>query len=175
MKIKTLLVLVVMFSVIACKNDNVMSKIDPNAQDVPVVSEDQLNPEANIGPAPTAEVKAPAVTNGQYPVMQFESSAHDFGKINAGDKVSYDFKFTNTGTGDLVIANAVGSCGCTVPEYPKEPLAPGKSGVMKVTFNSAGKSGMQQKTVTITTNTKAQKEQLTIKAAITPQSGVLGH
>ena len=175
MKIKTLLVLVVMFSVIACKNDNVMSKIDPNAHDVPVVSEDQLNPEANIGPAPTAEVKAPAVTNGQYPVMQFESSAHDFGKINAGDKVSYDFKFTNTGTGDLVIANAVGSCGCTVPEYPKEPLAPGKSGVMKVTFNSAGKSGMQQKTVTITTNTKAQKEQLTIKAAITPKSGVLGH
>jgi hypothetical protein len=62
-----------------------------------------------------------------------------------------------------------------VPEYPKEPVAPGKSGVMKVTFNSAGKSGMQQKTVTITTNTKAQKEQLTIKAAITPQSGVLGH
>ena len=175
MKIKTLLVLVVMFSVIACKNDNVMSKIDPNAQDVPVVSEDQLNPEANIGPAPTAEVKAPAVTNGQYPVMLFESSAHDFGKINAGDKVSYDFKFTNTGTGDLVIANAVGSCGCTVPEYPKEPLAPGKSGVMKVTFNSAGKSGMQQKTVTITTNTKAQKEQLIIKAAITPQSGLVGH
>lgn len=175
MKIKTLLVLVVMFSVIACKNDNVMSKIDPNAQDVPAVSEDQLNPEANIGPAPTAEVKAPVVTNGQYPVMQFESSAHDFGKINAGDKVSYDFKFTNTGTGDLVIANAVGSCGCTVPEYPKEPVAPGKSGVMKVTFNSAGKSGMQQKTVTITTNTKAQKEQLTIKAAITPQSGVIGH
>ncbi len=174
MKIKTLLVLVVMFSVIACKNDNVMSKIDPNAQDVPAVSEDQLNPEANIGPTPTAEVKAPAVTNGQYPVMQFESSAHDFGKINAGDKVSYDFKFTNTGTGDLVIANAVGSCGCTVPEYPKEPVAPGKSGVMKVTFNSAGKLGMQQKTVTITTNTKAQKEQLTIKAAITPQSGVLG-
>ena len=174
MKIKTLLVLVVMFSVIACIHDNVMSKIDPNAQDVPAVSEDQLNPEANIGPTPTAEVKAPAVTNGQYPVMQFESSAHDFGKINAGDKVSYDFKFTNTGTGDLVIANAVGSCGCTVPEYPKEPVAPGKSGVMKVTFNSAGKLGMQQKTVTITTNTKAQKEQLTIKAAITPQSGVLG-
>lgn len=174
MKIKFLLVVVLM-GMYACKNDNVLSKIDPNAQDVPVVSEDQLNPEPNIGPAPAAEVKAPEVTNGQYPVMQFESSAHDFGKINAGDKVFYDFKFTNTGTGDLVIANAVGSCGCTVPEYPKEPVAPGKSGVMKVTFNSAGKSGMQQKTVTITTNTKAQKEQLTIKAAITPQSGVLGH
>lgn len=175
MKTNVVLVLLLLLSLTACKNDNAVSKIDPNAQDVPVVSEDDLNPEPNIGPAPTAEVKAPAVTNGQYPVMQFETTAHDFGKINAGDKVSYDFTFTNTGTGDLVIANAVGSCGCTVPEYPKEPVAPGKSGVMKVTFNSAGKSGMQQKTVTITTNTKAQKEQLTIKAAITPQSGILGH
>jgi len=175
MKINTLFIFLVLLGITACKNDNVVSKIDPNAQDVPLVSEDQLHPEANIGPAPSTEVKAPAVTNGQYPVMQFETPAHDFGKIKAGDKVSYDFKFTNTGTGDLVIANAVGSCGCTVPEYPKEPVAPGKSGVMKVTFNSAGKSGMRQKTVTITTNTKAQKEQLIIKAAITPQSGLVGH
>jgi hypothetical protein len=175
MNTRLLFIFVFLLSIAACKNDNALSKIDPNAQDVPVVSEDQLNPEPNIGPAPAAEVKAPAVTNGKYPVMQFETKAHDFGKINAGDKVSYDFKFTNTGTGDLVIANAVGSCGCTVPEYPKEPVAPGKSGVMKVTFNSAGKSGMQQKTVTITTNTKSQKELLTIKAAITPQSGILGH
>ena len=80
--------------------------------------------------------------------------------------IGFNFKFTNTGTGDLVIVNAVGSCGCTVPEYPKEPVAPGKSGVMKVTFNSAGKSGMQQKTVTITTNTKAQKELSALKQQI---------
>lgn len=132
---------------------------------------------ASANPAtPVTEVPMPQTTtppaDGKYPVMEFETKEHDFGKINAGSKVVYTFNFKNTGEADLIISNAVGSCGCTVPEYPKEAIKPGESGKMKVSFNSAGKNGQQQKTVTITANTAAGKEMLTIKASITPVTGI---
>ncbi len=107
----------------------------------------------------------------QSPVMSFETTEHDFGAINGTDKVEYTFKFKNTGSSDLLISNAVGSCGCTIPEYPKEPIPAGKSGAIKVIFNPSGKSGQQQKTVTISTNTASSQELLTIKAAITSKPG----
>ena len=66
----------------------------------------------------------------------------------------------------MIITNAVGSCGCTIPEYPKDAIKPGESGKMKVSFNASGKHGQQQKTVTITTNTSQGSELLHIKAAI---------
>ena len=99
--------------------------------------------------------------------MTFEKVEHDFGKINQGDKVDYNFKFKNTGTADLIISSAKGSCGCTVPEYPKEAVKPGESGEIKVSFNSDGKSGEQSKTVSIFANTVKGTEILTIKASIT--------
>ena len=98
--------------------------------------------------------------------MTFEKVEHDFGKINQGDKVDYNFKFKNTGTADLIISSAKGSCGCTVPEYPKEAVKPGESGEIKVSFNSDGKSGEQSKTVSIFANTVKGTEILTIKASI---------
>jgi hypothetical protein len=87
------------------------------------------------------------------PVMKFEKDVHDFGKINRGDKISYDYKFTNTGKSPLIISDAIASCGCTKPEWPKTPIKPGESGVIAVTFNSAGKQGLQDKLITITANT----------------------
>jgi len=86
------------------------------------------------------------------PVIKFEKNSYDFGKIAQGEKVNYDFKFKNTGKSPLIISNATASCGCTIPEFPHEPIAPGASGVIKVVFNSAGKTGMQNKVVTITSN-----------------------
>ncbi|WP_245699422.1 DUF1573 domain-containing protein [Flavobacterium noncentrifugens] len=130
-----------------------------------------INPAAQITEAPMPQTATPPA-DGKYPVMEFETKEHDFGKINAGSKVVYTFNFKNTGEADLIISNAVGSCGCTVPEYPKEAIKPGESGKMKVSFNSAGKNGQQQKTVTITANTAAGKEMLTIKASITPVTGI---
>lgn len=112
-----------------------------------------------------SDVKVTAV-DGKYPVMAFDKTEHDFGTITSGDKVDYSFKFKNSGEADLIITNAVGSCGCTIPEYPKEAIKPGESAKMKVSFNSAGKHGQQQKTVTITTNTEKGTESLTIKATI---------
>lgn len=114
---------------------------------------------------PITESKTNAPATGTA-VMSFEKKEHDFGVIKPESKVDYTFKFKNTGKEDLVISNAQGSCGCTIPEYPKEAIKPGESGKIKVSFNSAGKSGNQQKSVTITANTEAGKELLTIKAQI---------
>jgi hypothetical protein len=87
------------------------------------------------------------------PLMKFEKTTHDFGKIKAGDKVVYDFKFVNTGKSPLIITDGYASCGCTKPEWPKTPVKPGESGIIHVTFNSLGKMGLQDKLITITANT----------------------
>ena len=105
---------------------------------------------------------------GDFPVMEFSEVEHDFGVINEGDIAEHTFTFTNTGKTPLVITNAKGSCGCTVPAWPKEPIAPGATGEMLVKFNSKGKPNKQQKTVTITANTETGKEKIKIKAMVTP-------
>lgn len=114
---------------------------------------------------PTSESKTNVPSTGTAE-MTFEKKEHDFGVINPDSKVDYTFNFKNTGKEDLIISNAQGSCGCTIPEYPKEAIKPGETGKIKVSFNSAGKSGNQQKSVTITANTEVGKELLTIKAQI---------
>lgn len=85
-------------------------------------------------------------------VIKFDQMEYNFGTINEGDKVSHEYAFTNTGKTPLIISQALASCGCTVPEYPKEPIAPGKGGVIKVVFNSTAKFGKQNKAITITSN-----------------------
>ena len=115
------------------------------------------------------EIK-PVDPNAKYATMDFDKTEHDFGNIMQGDKVETVFTFTNNGEADLVITSAKGSCGCTVPEYPKTPIKPGASDKIKVSFNSAGKNGNQQKTVTIATNSATGKETLTIKANIKPKA-----
>jgi hypothetical protein len=108
------------------------------------------------GNASTAENTAAATTTANAanaPLMKFEKESHDFGKIKQGDKVTYDFKFTNTGQSPLIITDAVATCGCTTPVWPHTPVKPGESGVINVTFNSAGKTGLQDKQITITANT----------------------
>ncbi len=105
---------------------------------------------------------------GDLPVMEFTETEHDFGNINEGDVVEHKFMFKNTGKSPLIITNAKGSCGCTVPSYPKEPIQPGEEAEMLVKFNSNGKPNRQQKTVTITCNTESGQERIKIKAMVTP-------
>jgi hypothetical protein len=104
-------------------------------------------------PATTEAAATTTANAAAAPLMKFEKESHDFGKIKQGDKASYDFKFTNTGKSPLIITDAVASCGCTTPEWPKTPVKPGESGQIKVVFNSAGKMGLQDKQITITANT----------------------
>ena len=123
--------------------------------------------ETSVTETPQVEDTVDTTKVSKSTEMTFEKVEHDFGKINQGDKVDYNFKFKNTGTADLIISSAKGSCGCTVPEYPKEAVKPGESGEIKVSFNSDGKSGEQSKTVSIFANTVKGTEILTIKASIT--------
>lgn len=92
--------------------------------------------------------------------ITFDKNTYDFGKIKEGEKVSYQFKFVNKGTEPLIISEATASCGCTVPEYSKDPIAPGKTGQINVVFDSTGKPGMQHKVVTISSNAKPGKTEL---------------
>jgi hypothetical protein len=86
------------------------------------------------------------------PVITFEKNTHDFGEIYQGDKVEHVFKFTNTGNEPLIITNIQISCGCTTPQWPHEPIPPGAKGEITVGFNSAGKSGLQNKSLPIQSN-----------------------
>jgi hypothetical protein len=106
------------------------------------------------------------VDDGTLPAFSFQEEEHDFGRIGQGEVVTHIFKFTNSGKSDLVISAAKASCGCTVPEYPRNPIKPGGNGEISVKFDSEGKKGIQKKTVTITANTQPNTKVLTIKAEI---------
>lgn len=109
---------------------------------------------------------APAVAPASTAEMTFEAEEFNFNTVKQGESVQRDFTFTNTGKEDLIITNAQGSCGCTVPQWPKEPIKKGGKGVIKVTFNSAGKMGLQDKTVTITSNAKNSPRVLHLKGTV---------
>lgn len=98
--------------------------------------------------------------------ISFDSNFHDFGVIPDSKKVYTQFVFTNTGKEPLMILAAEGSCGCTVPSWPKEPIAPGKSSIIEISFDPNGKSGEQTKIVTITSNSEPTTTILTIKATV---------
>lgn len=88
--------------------------------------------------------------------VQLIDSFYNFGKVSDGAMVQYSFKFKNTGNNPLVVMDAHASCGCTVPEKPEQPIKPGETGVIKVVFNSKGRSGHQEKTITVTSNAKPE-------------------
>jgi hypothetical protein len=99
-------------------------------------------------------------------VMQFESLVHDYGTIAKGSDGTCEFKFTNGGKTPLLLQNVSASCGCTVPEWTREPVQPGKSGSIKVRYNTAIVSGFT-KTVTVVSNAKNSPVILTIKGVVT--------
>ncbi len=98
--------------------------------------------------------------------ITFERDLHDFSEMIQDEVVNTEFKFTNTGKYDLVISSARGTCGCTKPEWPTEPIAPGESGIIKVGFDSKNKSGPFNKTVTVTANTNPAESRLIIKGLV---------
>ena len=106
------------------------------------------------------------VDKSDLPDMKFEQEVFDFGTITQGEKVSHEFKFQNTGDRELIISNAYADCGCTVPEVPKKPIAPGDENVIRVTFDSDRKTGIINKEVSILTNCIPNKRVIKIKANI---------
>lgn len=149
MKTKLFLALTASFLMLGCGQDK---------KEETSISTDVINVPATA----SGKVAAP----GSAPVMAFNEEKHDFGKITQGETVSYLFVFKNVGGSDLVISAATGSCGCTVPSYPKEPIKAGQDGKIDVKFDSGGKSGLVSKTITLVTNCTPSTKVLTISATI---------
>ncbi len=114
-------------------------------------------------PNVAAETEAP---NPNAPVMSFAETTHNFGDIKPGEVVKHTFTFTNTGKSPLLIENAQASCGCTTPNWTKEPIAPGAKGTIDVQFDSHGKTGLQNKQVAVRANTQPSITQIEIRANI---------
>ena len=103
------------------------------------------------------------------PYITFEETSFDFGDIHQGDKVEHIFAFENTGTAPLIITNVQTTCGCTAPEWPKEPVMPGEAAEIKVIFNSTGKFGRQNKVISIISNSVAPVNQVKITTNVLPK------
>ena len=99
-------------------------------------------------------------------VLTFERTDHDFGKVPEGTMATYEFKFKNTGNQPIVIANAQASCGCTTPDWTKTPIMPGKMGMIKAVYNSAGRPGVFAKTVTVSSNATESSKVLSLKGTV---------
>ncbi|MCK4569315.1 MAG: DUF1573 domain-containing protein, partial [Bacteroidales bacterium] len=110
------------------------------------------------GKLPADVVHNPITASGEanmneLPAFEFREILHDFGTVIEGEKVTYSFKFKNSGGKDLLISNVSASCGCTATKYTKETVAPGGEGVITVTFDSRRRTGFQNKTLTVSANT----------------------
>ena len=120
---------------------------------------------AAAGNIPGTNVNS-TVSNLPATTIQYESEKFNFGVVDEGEIVQHIYKFKNTGSEPLIISNAKGSCGCTVPTWPKEPVPPGGTGELKVEFNSKGKPGPQSKRVTVTANTTPTETYLEIAGEV---------
>lgn len=169
-----LLVLTTFVSLTSCK-DKAAEEASATTQDATATTDGNTvtatqitDPTAAANPA--AEAQTPAVPAGPVTTIKFDNPNYDWGKVNDGEKVTHIFKFTNTGKEPLIISDAKGSCGCTVPQWPKEPIAPGGKGEIKVVFDSKGKGSkegkLDTKKVTITANTDPAQTYLNIQGIV---------
>jgi hypothetical protein len=99
-------------------------------------------------------------------VLKFESENYDFGKVTEGNMATHEFKFKNTGNQPLIISHVQASCGCTTPDWTKEPVMPGKSGIIKAAYNSNGRPGAFNKTITVTSNATETAKVLSFKGDV---------
>jgi hypothetical protein len=121
----------------------------------------------------TEETAAAPLPELKTTKIEFTETEYDFGTVNEGDTVRHEFVFKNTGDEPLLISDAKGSCGCTTPHYTKDTIAPGNTGKMMVQFNSNGRSGDQEKTVTILSNTEPEASVIKIKGKVKAKPEVI--
>ena len=169
---RTVALMAIPMLLIACSSENggddavgytPMTETEATAQQNAAAADKKIDPAKEAAETPsTPEPTGPTTT------ITFAENAWDFGTIDEGDAVTHIFKFTNTGDNPLIIDRCKGSCGCTVPQCPKDPIAPGEEGEIEVKFNSKGKKNKQTKTVTINANTVPEQTRITISANVTP-------
>ncbi len=134
---------------------------------------EQLDQAAERGRESERLASTPEAPERPSTTIQFDEETHDFGTINDGDKVTHRFTFTNTGDQPLILSNVRGSCGCTVPEWDRDPIPPGETGSLKVEYDSRNKGSVDGKVdtkfVTVTANTTPSTHRLTIRANVVKQ------
>lgn len=165
MKVRLVLLALLAVTFTACKDKEAEKKIA--ALEARIQELEGKKGPGSSQPAPKPEVKP----EGPLPVIEFEQTDHDFGTINEGDKVSYTYKFRNTGDAPLIIQEAKPSCGCTAPDWTKTPIPAGGEGFVKAEFDSKGKPNVQNKTITVIANTWPKQTTLKFKAMVTPKPG----
>jgi hypothetical protein len=159
------------FSLSSCNNAELEERVDTLEQRVASLEGNggsQTNtPVVNAASNQVAEAQE---ISGPAAKFEFEEAEHDFGTIQEGAVVTHTFKFKNVGEVPLVIQNASASCGCTVPDYSREPVAVGETGEVQVKFNSANKKGVQNPSIRITANTKSPITTVKLKGTVAPKA-----
>ena len=146
----------------ACQNSqpqgNAEQSLEEIKQEGPISNADMIrNP-----------VSAEAIDTVNVAKISLDETEYDFGRIREGKIVEHSFTFTNTGKAPLIISNARSTCGCTVPKWPKDPIAPGEQGEIRVRFDSKNKKNAQNKPVTITANTYPNTSKVFMKGFVEP-------
>lgn len=158
------------FTFSSCNNAELEERVEKLEQRVVVLEGNggvaAAKPVLNSNVADVQEVSGPAAE------FQFAEEEYDFGTVTEGAVVTHTFKFKNVGEVPLVIQNASASCGCTVPDYSKEPIPVGGTGEVQVKFNSANKVGIQSPTVRITANTKSPVTTVKLKGTVVASQGL---
>jgi len=171
--IKLMSVLALAVLIMSCK-DRASEKRIAELESRLAQIEGNKNTAATPTPAATPAAAPDQKPDGPLPVLNFEKTDHDFGTVTEGQKVSYTYKVKNTGEAPLIIQSAQPSCGCTVPTWTKDPIPVGGSGFVTAEFDSNGKPGINNKTITITANTWPKVTTLRFKAMVTPKAQAPG-
>jgi len=171
---KIFLVLVSGIIIASCNEaDKTADANSPSASNSTVSQDslDKLNAASNAANKPSDSTSEAAVdTANQTTIEWLDGADRDFGKMKEGENLDVSFRFKNTGTKPLIISNVTAGCGCTVPETPKKPYAPGETGVIKASFNSTGKTGTQSKQVYVSANVNPPMTTLVFRVEIKPKS-----
>ena len=174
MLIRVLVILAFAAVFTSCKDRNAEKKIAELESRLAELEGKKTVGPSTAAPTPETQPVTDAKPEGPLPTMQFETMDHDFGTITEGQKVSYTYKFKNTGEAPLIIQEAKGSCGCTASDWTKVPIPVGGEGYVKAEFDSNGKPNVQNKTVTVTANTWPKQTTLKFKAMVTPKESAAG-
>lgn len=161
------LLFVFMAAIISCKDREAEKRIAYLESKLAEIEGKKKQEVAPVATAANQQVEEKP--EGPLPVAQFAKLEHDFGTIKEGDAVEYTYSVKNTGEAPLIIQSAQPSCGCTVPDWTKTPIAPGATGFVKAKFDSKGKPGAQNKTITVTANTWPKQTVLRFRANVTPK------
>lgn len=160
----SLLAVLLVFGTYSCKDDEAVKEEARQS-----LSTQSNQPATPVNPT-AANLNEEAAPIGPVTSLKFEEETFDFGKVMEGEVVYHTYKFTNTGDEPLIVKNAKASCGCTVPSWSRNPIAPGEVGELQVKFDTKGRGKAggkpQSKRVTVTANTNPPKTYVTIKGLV---------